>query len=50
MSARVERLLALQGLLDGAWHRAYARDDFERYDAVMDRIRAVSAALRATVE
>lgn len=47
---RVERLLALQAVLDAAWRRAYRRDDHERYDAVMDRSRAVSAAMRAAVE
>lgn len=49
-AARVERLLALQVQLDVAWHRAFARGDFERYDALMARTRGVSSAIRAAVE
>lgn len=48
-AVRIERLLALQGVLDAAWDRAYARDDFYRYDALMGRIRAVSAELARAV-
>lgn len=53
MSARaagITRLLDLQAALSAAWWRAYRRDDFERYEALQDRSRAVTAELVRTID
>lgn len=47
---RVSRLLALREVLDAAWRRAWVRYDTERYEALQERSRAVSRAIRVTVE
>lgn len=48
-SVRITRLLDLQAALSDAWWRAYRRGDFERYEAIQIRSRAVSAGLARTV-